>query len=195
MVLLIRIENFYDNAIIDDMINKYVPLTLKYQNFNFSFDSSEYEKLLGKKFQVIQVEDIPEALPFLSTAENKDIEKDIIYVRRGTKCQRAKAEEVERILNRRIETQYSSSLTLDLEDHLKQLKLLYGQIERKIKVITKEETTSLSKLLLGFASFFESDAEYEFIPNPAFPTEDYEHFIAGIINNKKIKIEKVLDLK
>ena len=39
------------------------------------------------------------------------------------------------------------------------------------------------------------DAEYETIDNPHYPKESYEAFIARMIEKKKLKIEKVLDLK
>ncbi len=115
---------------VHNMIDSLVPSKLVYEIFDFSFEGSEYQKLIGKKFQVVHVKDTPSFLPFLSLSETTGIEKGAIYIRRGTKCEKARGEEIEEILNRRIETQYSSSSILSLEDHLNQLNILYEAYEK-----------------------------------------------------------------
>ena len=79
------LENFKDKAIINDDIHKLVPAELDYQVLDFSYDSSEYEKMQNKKFQMLIVFDTPDRLPFVSQSETTGLEKDAIYVRRGTK--------------------------------------------------------------------------------------------------------------
>ena len=49
--------------------------------------------------------------------------------------------------------------------------------------------TNFSKVLYGLPD------EYEERDNPAYPDESYESFILRMIDRKKLKIEKVLDLK
>lgn len=189
----IGIERFEDKADISDSIKKYVPVTLDYIIHDLSFDKSEYEKLENKKFQVIHVYDTPQLLPFVSLAETTGIEKDVIYIRRGTKCEKAKAEELEKIINRRIETQFSSSSTLKLNEHLKQLAVLFKELEKDKRIQINEG--SISALLRATSALSNFGAKYENKPNPLYPAEDYENFIVRMIMNKKIKIEKVLDLK
>lgn len=193
----IGIAKLQDNAVLDDMIKKFIPTTLKYQLYNFAFDKSDYEKLQDKKFQVIYVIDTPEALPFVSLAETTNLQKDTIYIRRGTKCEKAKAEELEKIINRRIETQYSSSSTLNLEEHLSQLEILYAKVKRTQRVLVeKGELTQLSKMFQAFGTILNnSNDKYEYVDNLAYPAEDYEQFIVRVIKIKKVKIEKILDIK
>lgn len=190
------IDKLQDNADIYNSIQKYVPIALKYQLYNFSYDQSDYAKLDGKKFQIIRVMDIPAALPYVSLADTNDFNKDTIYVRRGTKCEKAKGEELEKIINRRIETQYSSSSILNLEEHLNQLKVLYGQVEKMNEVVIEGQRSAVSKALFGLSlqfSFLKD--KYEYVANSAYPEEDYEQFIVRLIKNKKIKVERVLDIR
>lgn len=56
----IGIEKFEDNANINSLIKKYIPSTLEYNLYNFDFNSSEYDKLQNKKFQIIVIKDIPQ---------------------------------------------------------------------------------------------------------------------------------------
>jgi hypothetical protein len=51
-------------------------------------------------------------------------------VRNKTETVEANYEQLQGIINRRIQTQYSSAAELTLEEHLAQLKLLYSNIER-----------------------------------------------------------------
>ena len=45
------------------------------------------------------IHDTPERLPFVSLGQSEKIEKDVIYVRRGTKSEKATSEEINRIIN------------------------------------------------------------------------------------------------
>lgn len=187
----IGINELIDKSTISDMIKKYVPTSLEYSVLDFVFKTSEYEKLIGKKFQLISINDTPEHLPFVSLGETNGIENNTIYVRRGTKCEKANSIEIERILNKRINTQYSSSSTLNLDEHLKQLRVLYYQIEpNKKNIINSPFLDNLANAFQGL-----SLVEYESYPNPNYPEEDFEGFILRMIKNKKMKVEKILDLK
>ncbi|RBP44978.1 putative DNA-binding protein [Garciella nitratireducens] len=62
----IGIETLMDSADIQNKIEKYVPASLKYKIYNFCFEDSKYDKLKGKNFQMVLIEDVPEKLPFLS---------------------------------------------------------------------------------------------------------------------------------
>lgn len=189
-------EEFKDQADINNQISRYIPPSLEYKILDFNFDASEYEKLINKKFQIIIVIDSPEELPFISKGQGKSIIEDTIYVRRGTKNERANFKEIERILNRRINSMYSSSSTLELSEHIEQLEYLYGKISNtKMKLVKKGEPTGIQAFGLALQQAFQSNDIYENIPNENYPSEDFEEFIARMIKRKKIKVEKVLDLK
>ena len=86
-------------------IKKFLPSQLKFEVIDFSFNDSEYKVLIGKTFQVVIVLDTPEYLPFISKTESQGmIETNIIYVRRKSESTRTSYEELQEILNRRIQT-------------------------------------------------------------------------------------------
>lgn len=117
------LQEMCDPADIQNRVEKYISTNLKYRIEKFSFDRSEYEKLQGKSFQVIIVEDLPQYLPYISESETDGLKKATIYVRHGTECVVADKDDVEALINRRISTGYKSKLELD--DHIQQLKTLY----------------------------------------------------------------------
>ena len=86
-----------------------------------------------------------------------------------------------------------------MEKHLEQLKLLYKELPEKLSKLVKAGKNgwafNLGVLGLNCYKAMMGDAEYETIDNPHYPKESYEAFIARMIEQKKLKIEKVLDLK
>ena len=195
----IGIDAFKDKATINDEIAKYISPGLDYEILDFSYDSSEYAAVQNKKFQLLIVHNTPARLPFISRNSTTDINKDVIYVRRGTKCEQATAEEIEQIIECKISTIFKGSSDLTLEQHLAQLKVLYDELPQKIKVLVRKgKPSGLAQAMSTFASIlaqFESADEYEEQNNPNYPEESYEAFILKMIKGKKLKIEKVLDLK
>ena len=143
----------------------------------------------------------PDRLPFFSLNETTGLEKDVIYVRRGTKCVKATAEEIERIIENKIKTIYKGSSNLSLEQHLEQLKTLYNELPQKIKVLVRKGELAPGLAALGRwvanldLGFYQTHDEYEERANPNYPEESYEAFVLRMIKAKKLKIEKVLDLK
>lgn len=194
----VGIAEVKDKAEIDNGIRSFIPVELKYEILDFCFNSAEYDQIIGKKFQVIFIDDKPEYLPYISKKDGESIRQNTIYIRKGTRSQEANYEELQKIINRRVDTNYSSTSELKLEEHLAQLKILYTQIEkfhyrRKNASLTEN---GLSKMLSSFALAISSTiGEREAIPNPDYPTEDFEEFISRLITQKKKKVEYVLELK
>ena len=191
------LEELKDKAVVNNEIAKYIPAGLDYEIFDFSYDSSEYEAVRNKKFQMVLIHDTPDRLTFISMNATTDLEKDVIYVRRGTKCEKASATEIERIITDKINTIFKETTDLRLEEHLQQLKVLYAELPQKIRVLVKKGepalwTTSISQTL---RAMYGGRDVYEEQDNPDFPEERYESFIVRMIERKKLKIEKVLDLK
>ena len=80
------------------------------------------------------------------------------------------------------------------------IKILIYQHYYLTEPIRKGEPTEFKKTMLNFAQkigkiYMESEDEYEEKSNPNYPEESYEAFILRMIKQKKLKIEKVLDLK
>lgn len=196
----IGISDFKDKAVVNNEISKYIPPELDYEIFDYSYDTSEYEAVQNKKFQLLIVHDTPDRLPFISRSETNHLEKDTIYIRRGTKCEKASASEIERLLEYKIGTIFKETSNLSLEQHLKQLRILYDELPQKISVLVRKgdlspAVTGLAELVNAFKGIFKEQDEYQEVDNPNYPEESYEAFIERMIKSKKLKIEKCLDLK
>lgn len=194
------LSKIMDEAAINDMVTDYISTNLHFRVLNFNYENSEYIKMVGKMFQVLVVENNPQYTPYFALRSTAGLEKNDIYVRRGTKCEKASKEELEAILEMRLEATYKKTSDLELEEHLEQLNLLYSQLPKKINVlIRKGEPSTIQKTIqaisFSFGNLLSSGDEYEEIDNPSYPTESYEDFVLRMIKQKKIKVEKVLDLK
>ena len=113
----VGIEQLKDKATLNNEVAKYIPSGIDYEIFDFSYDSSEYQAVQNKKYQLLIVHDTPERLPFISLNATNDLEKDVIYVRRGTKCEKASASEIEQIIDCKLETVFKESSDLSLQEH------------------------------------------------------------------------------
>lgn len=183
------ISEIRDKAAISNDIKNYISSNLKYEVYDFLYETAEYEVLKGKKFQMLVVDDVPEHIPFLSKRESGSLKQNMIYIRRGTSCEIANQEELEKLLQRRINYMHPlKGEPLDLEEHLKQLKVLYRNIDKELVT----SSGLFSELIKGITSYFGGVQNRE--PNPLYPDEEYEEFISRLITAKKNKIERVLDL-
>ncbi len=185
-----------DKAVISNGIKNFISSNLKYEIYDFSYTTSEYEALKDKNFQMLVVEDTPEYIPFLSRKESGSLKQNMIYVRRGTSCEIANEEEIQVILNRRMKYLYPfKGEPLQLEEHLKQLKILYGMIEKN-KVYYNYKNDYLDKMLSNLNVSLNTIMKRETVveSNPLYPDESYEQFVSRMIVEKKKKIERVLDL-
>lgn len=183
-----------DKADIHNGIKNFLSSNLKYEIYDFSYNTSEYKELIGKNFQMLVVEDTPEYIPFLSKKESGSLKQNMIYVRRGTSCEIVNEEELQAMLNRRMNYLHPlNGEPLDLEEHLKQLKILYQKID-------KNHITYKNGIWNGMTSVIESVAKVVMQgdpavePNPLYPDENFEQFVSRMIIEKKKKIERVLDL-
>lgn len=195
----IGISDFKDKAVVNNEISKYIPPELDYEIFDYSYDASEYEAVQNKKFQLLIVHDTPDRLPFISRSATNNLEKDTIYIRRGTKCERACASEIEKLLEYKIGTIFKETSNLSLEKHLQQLRVLYAELPKKMKVLVRKGkpniiASGMAATIRNLGIWGEPD-QYEEIDNPDYPEESYEAFIGRMIKSKKLKIEKCLDLK
>lgn len=80
----------------------------------------------NKNLQKIFVYGTPESLPFISLVQITGLEKDRIYVVRGIKCEKAIASEFDYILETKSRVLFKETSEMELEEHLKQLKILFS---------------------------------------------------------------------
>lgn len=188
------VENIVDEAILRQSLQKFFSPQLEYMPIPFHYKGSEYDQIEGRKFQVILIEDDPKYIPHISeTTKGEGIRDSAIYVRRGSMSIEANYNELQKIINRRIKTEYSSQEVIDLEAHLDQLKKLYGEVKRGYSKVSKPgEFAKMFSGLAGNITYLYGKTE--FVPNPKYPSEDYEDFIVKMINSKKERIKTLLDV-
>ena len=199
--LAVGIDELKDAADVEKEIKKLVPRNLSYSVLNFIYDDEIYGEYAGKKFQAIIIADAPEQLPFFSIGASDDIEKDCVCVRRGTSSEKASARDFETMIQRKLENVFKESNDLSLKEHLEQLQFLYDSIPQKKRILVKKGNRfvgameGLQALSERMTEIFGEPDQYEEVPNENYPSEDYEQFLVRMIDKKKLKIEKILDLK
>ncbi len=177
-----------DAAAVFQELEKYVPEQLREQLEapTFRYDVSEYPKLQGRTFQVLFIPGDAARVPFVAAADGIAIRNAAIYVRKGTESVEASYEDLQRLINRRLETGVSSTAELDIRDHLMQLQVLYRQLAP-----TRDKKSPLS---LGLGEITRTMFGIESEPNPNYPEEELDAFVARAILMKKSRILDVLDV-
>lgn len=188
------VEEIVDKAKISNDIKNYISSELQYEIHDFVYDSSEYEKLKNHKYQMMVIKDCPRFIPFMAMKESTNLKRNRIYIRRGTSCEEATSEEITDIIKRRMNAEYpDSGKTLNLDEHLEQLKTLYSKISSHKGYYKGGIVNSLLKATEAIKAV--TNVEWINENNPLYPEEDYEEFISRMIDEKKRKIERELDLK
>jgi len=170
----VGIDNFTDKEKISKGLSKYLPENVSWESYEFSYKDSEYEAIKGKKFQVVLVEYDPQYIPFLCLKASDGLKENTVYVRRGTSTTEATHGDLQKIINARIETGYSSKHILDLSEHLQQLKELYK---------AKGKNNHMGAVIRKTMMMINGDK-----------LNDYDIFIDELIDRKKSRIIKELAL-
>lgn len=157
---------------------------------DFAYDTSDYGVLNGKRFQIISVIADPRLLPFVAETGSSSLRAAAVYVRRGTESVEANHEELQRIINQRLETGHSTAAAMKLDDHLDQLKVLQDRIPQ----FTYE--SGLANTLALFHTRVMENMLNNSVrrKNPNYPKEDMAAFILRVFEEKKKLIEGELGL-
>lgn len=172
------LKKLLDKSEIYSKTKKYLPPTLNFDVADFSYENSDYEKLATKKFQILTVTASPEHAPYISTAQSTGIDKDTIYIRRGTTNQKINNTELQKLLSQRIDTLYSNTAELELQEHLDQLKVLYKNINKvNYKRVAGINSTlgSLAMLSGVLSSMLDEHTVEE--DNPLYPMKDLKSLL------------------
>ncbi len=168
------LSNLDDKTDFLNKLKKYIPFRLNFEVIDFSFEESEYPKIKGKSFRVLIVEYDPKYIPFLPEKESDKFKRYHIFIRHNTSTILAEYDNLQDILNRKLETNYSSSREISLAEHIAELKELYSMISKRLNTPFAfdilELTSSLTK-------------------NPHYPEESVDAFINRMISVKKEVIE------
>lgn len=171
-----------DKADVTNGVKNYLPNPLLdvIDIVDFSFDASEYPKLIGKRYQVVFVEDLPTHLPFVAIRGGTKIRQSAIYIRHEAETEEANYDELQGIINRRLATGHSTQGEIDLNTHLEQLKVLYSFVPRRHGSVGAYLNLGVLKALST--------------PNPKYPQEDFEAFVVRMIEQKKSRIAEELSV-
>ncbi|ACH84262.1 MULTISPECIES: AlbA family DNA-binding domain-containing protein [Acidithiobacillus] len=120
----IGLEKLEDKSDISKKIASYLPSEIALEILDFTYTESEYEKIRGKSFQVMLVEYNPKIVPLLPKKEGDGIRRNAVYIRKGTNTEEANYEDLQELINKRLETGYSTQKSFELYKHLDQLKVL-----------------------------------------------------------------------
>lgn len=186
------LANVEDKTKIVNSLKNYVPPPLLEitEIVDFVYDGSEYAKISGKMFQAVFIDDDKKHLPFVSLRAGSSIRSNTIYVRRGAATEEANHDELQKLINARLETGYSSTKELDLQEHIQQLKVLFQQIDRHF---VKSIGGFFGQSVVAIGAIAKS-LQIESVPNPKYPEEDFEAFMNRLITLKKKRIEEELDV-
>lgn len=181
------LNKFKDYAELNNEVKKYIPSSLKYYLKDFTYENSEYEAMKGKKFQILIIENNPYDLPFVCCKDGNNINDGDIYIRKGTESIKANNFDIEKM----IETKMKASKVhrrrkMYLEQHLKQLEILYSEL-----TYTSKEGGILSIVNASMKSITGTLVTYK---KDCYPKEDYEAFILRMLDKKKKRIEEELDV-
>ncbi|RSV33120.1 ATP-binding protein [Sphingomonas sp. ABOLH] len=189
------LTEFKDKVDVTKKVNPLIPDTLM-RNLHiddFAYETSDYQALQGKRFQLVSVLPDPEHLPYVAERANGDARAAAIYVRRGTESVEASHEELQHIINARIATGHSTAAAMKLEDHLDQLQVLNDRIPKTLVVRRMGVADLATQLqnLSGLSLFGGSNRS----PNPDYPKEDTQAFIRKMFEAKKARIKRDLDVE
>jgi predicted HTH transcriptional regulator len=158
---------------IESKLKNYLPSELSYEILNFDFSDWESPKIKDKKFQVILIEDTPQYLPFMAKKEIGSIRLFDIFTRKNKKSEIVDYDSLSKIINRKIESGFSTNKENYLIKNLSELRRIY-------EIFPKQK---------HFLDFFQNPLYKD---NPKYPSEDFEDFLLKLIKIKKEKIERIL---
>jgi predicted HTH transcriptional regulator len=157
-----------------DTFRSYLPPPLMHEITLLDFDYADaaYEPLRGKQIQVLAIPDLPDHIPFVCEEEwhrdDDHVRRGAIYVRSGTNTREGNYDQVQRLLNRRLETVSSGSSTNRVKRELDQLQLLEA-----------------TRRTLDLAPVPDQDED----PDTGFST-----YLDGLIRQKRELLERALGL-
>lgn len=113
-----------DRTELKDSVQKFLPETVAYDIFDFEYNTTEYQHINGKKFQLLWVIHSAESIPILSLADGDSVKRNRIYVRHNDSTREANHDQVQTIINKRIKSIVQTPKSRKLNEHLSELETL-----------------------------------------------------------------------
>ncbi|AWM44469.1 ATP-binding protein [Bacillus velezensis] len=181
----LQLDDNFDKTVFEKKLRNYVPDELKFfsQLLKYS-DEDVYGDLKGKAFLVVYIPKQLRYIPFLAKKETTGIKVNRIYVRRNTSVEEANSHEIEEMVKKRVHSTYHDLSSLTLNEHIEQLRCLYGNINKY-----NNKSYAFTSLAQTFAAQLYTNRK-----NPHYPAESFDKFIATMIDKKKRRIEGILEV-
>lgn len=159
------LKTLKDKTKLKDTLQVFLPQSISYEIFDFEYDSSEYNNLIGKKFQILLVRCNEDIIPVLSLSASGSLHRNRIYIRHNDSTREADHEQVQQLIDRRINRSQQTPKSRELKKHLLDLETLHQR--RKPEFLT-----------IGILD----------------PMSGYYVFLDRMIKYKQLVIEKLLGL-
>ncbi len=138
------LQSLKDKTKLKDSLQGYVPQSVGYDVFDFEYKSSEYSNLIGKKFQILLVKYNENAIPVLSLAAGGSLHRNRIYIRHNDSTREADHEQVQRLIDKRINRSQQTPKSRELKEHLSELKELYRQRVPDLLYLGRADSISMT---------------------------------------------------
>lgn len=114
-----------DKTEFKEKLSNFIPNSLDYELHLFQYeDEVEWKKLKNKNFLLITVPYNPKKIPFLSKKDGNNIKMHEIYCRKNSSSKIVTYEDIQEILEKRVENSENAIYENDLEENLNQLQIL-----------------------------------------------------------------------
>ncbi len=187
------LSNSFDITDIEKKLRSYIPKKLDFSPIPIHYKGENDPEFKDKVFLVLIVKYNPKYIPFIALKSGENIRKDTIYIRRNRATEPVVYDELQEILNNRIDTEYSTTDERKLIEHLEELKELYSHIPKTIRKVVSRTPPSIPLSLPSSDEMIRElfgETEYKTCPNPEYPEESYEGFVRKLIDIKKDVIIK-----
>ena len=189
------LSNSFDITDIEKKLGTYISKKLETSIIPINFKGENDPEFKDKSFLIFIIKYNPRYVPFISLKAGENIKKDTIYIRRNRASEPVNYDELQEILNNRIDTEYSATDERKLIEQLEELKELYSHVSKTIRQVASYTPPSIPlnlRLIMQDAKGAFGKTDYETSSNPNYPQENYESFIKKLIEIKKDIIIKLI---
>ncbi|WP_199425723.1 AlbA family DNA-binding domain-containing protein [Thermaerobacillus caldiproteolyticus] len=181
----VGIEDNQDITDIQKQLSSLLPEHLNVYSQKIKYENDElYGEFSNKTFLIFHIPTQNRYIPFLAKKSSGDLKDNVIYIRKNSSTTIATNNDIENMIKKRVYEVYQDLSSLSLEEHLNQLKILYSSISKYNQV------HAISAALENVANAFWLTKE----KNKHYPRESFDEFISRMINKKKKKIEKIIEV-
>ena len=175
-------EKLQDTTDFEREVRGFLPNNLNFIHQVISLNEDDvYGELSGKTFFIISTPKQNRYIPFIAKKQGKEIDTNVIYIRSNSSNETATNEDLEKMIELRLLTQYDDLSNMSLQEHIDQLKLLYNSISPRYSTLFNPMQAAINNA-------------FSYVANVNYPEESFDKFVARAIEKKKVRIEQVLEV-